>query len=234
MVSDSLQVPVNVHAGLTRPAANAGLGVSGRLEPQSPPWSLPMHATLSGRLHNDDDGVGLDDLRLGADATYRNAGTDVPFTLGLAGPLRFHDGRLRLPNLGLALWGAGAVPKLQGDGSLLFGDTLDLRLQGALQSWPRAWPALPAPLSESTAPLPFLLEYRGPADLSGPTQLMLSRDLTRFDGRLRLPAVLAWVDTFGRQSPLPPLEGHLSSPKLEIAGATLEGVEVEFHDGALP
>lgn len=234
VTSDRLQVPFNVHAGLTRPAANAGLGISGRLEPQSRPWSLPMLATLSGRLHDGDDGIGLDGVRLGADATYRNAGTDMPFTLGLAGPVRLHEGRLRLPRMGLTLLGAGVVPKLQGGGSLTFGDTLDLRLQGALQSWPRAWPALPAPLSESTAPLPFLLEYRGPADLSGPTQLMLSRDLTRFDGRLRLPTVLAWIDTFGRQSPLPPLEGRLSSPKLEIAGATLEGVEVDFHDGALP
>lgn len=234
VASGSLHVPFNVHAGLTRPAANAGLGVVGRLEPRSPPWSLPMRATFSGRLHNGDDGIGLDGLRLGADATYRNAGTDVPFTLGLAGPLRFHDGRLRLPNLGLALWGAGVVPKLQGDGSLMFGDTLDLRLQGALQSWPRAWPALPAPLSESTSPLPFLLDYRGRADLSDTTRLRLSRDQTRFDGRLRLPAVLKWIDTFADRSPLPPLQGHLSSPKLELAGATLEGVEVEFHDGALP
>lgn len=234
VVSGTLQLPFDVHAGLTRPVAGAGLGIVGRLEPQSPPWSLPMHTTLSGRLHNGDDGIGLDALRLGADASYRNAGTDVPFTLGLAGPVRFHEGRLRLPHLGLTLWGAGVVPKLQGAGSLTFGDTLDVRLQGALQSWPRAWPALPAPLSESTSPLPFLLDYRGRADLSEPVSLRLSRDGTRFDGRLRVPVVLQWIDTFGRHSPLPPLEGRLSSPKLEIAGATLEGVEVEFHEGAAP
>ena len=33
---------------------------------------------------------------------------------------------------------------------------------------------------------------------------------------------------------LPPLSGTSSAPRLDIAGATLEGVEVEFDDPALP
>jgi len=34
-----------------------------------------------------------------------------------------------------------------------------------------------------------------------------------------------------RDTPLPPLDGTLSTPKLVIAGATLEGVDVTFDDG---
>jgi hypothetical protein len=42
-------------------------------------------------------------------------------------------------------------------------------------------------------------------------------------------AVQAWVDG-GMQEPLPPLDGSLRTPLLEIAGARLEGVSVEIDD----
>jgi hypothetical protein len=34
-------------------------------------------------------------------------------------------------------------------------------------------------------------------------------------------------------SPLPPLRGHLQTPRIDIAGATLEGVEIDFEDDAV-
>ena len=229
-----LRVPFEVRAALTRPAARAGLGVVGSVTVLSPPWTMPMRMRLSGRLHSGDDGIGLDDMRLGADATYRNGDTDLAFTYGVAGPMRVRDGTLHIAPLGLVVYGTGAVPNLQGSGALTFGDSLALQMEGTLSSWPRAWPALPSPLSESTSPLPFAIDYRGRADLSATTALRLRRDTTRFDGSLRLPSILRWIDAFDSASPLPPLKGRLTSPKLDIAGATLEGVEVEFGEDATP
>ena len=64
--------------------------------------------------------------------------------------------------------------------------------------------------------------------------LELRRDDTRFAARFHLPAVLDWLDSGAIGSPLPPLQGRLSTPRMEIAGATLEGVEVELDDPGIP
>ena len=66
-------------------------------------------------------------------------------------------------------------------------------------------------------------------DLTDTTALSLRRDATRFDGRFRVPAVLDWTRAATAGNPLPPLDGTLSTPQLEIAGAQLQGVEVEFE-----
>lgn len=234
LATGEVRVPFDVHAALTRPAARAGLGVVGQVTVQSQTWTMPMRTRLSGRLHNGDDGIGLDGMRLGADASYRNDDTDLGFTYGLAGPVRFHGGELRVVPLGAVVYGTGVIPSLQAAGALSFGDTLALRLDGTMSSWPRAWPALPAPLIASTSPLPFVLEYRGRADFSDTTALRLQRDATRFDGRFKLPSFLRWLDFIDRGTPLPPLDGRLTSPKIEIAGATLEGVEIDFAQDAPP
>jgi hypothetical protein len=64
--------------------------------------------------------------------------------------------------------------------------------------------------------------------------LALQRDETRFDGRFRIADVVAWANAKARGSLLPPLSGTLRTPRVEIAGATLEGVEVELDDPGLP
>ena len=96
--------------------------------------------------------------------------------------------------------------------------------------WPQQWPALPLPLSASTSPLPFALDYNGAMAFSDAASLSLRRDATALDARFRLPEVLAWLDAGNHGSPLPPLVGTLSAPKVEIAGATLEGVELELGE----
>ncbi len=234
VLAGTTRIPFDLQVALTRPAAHAGLGASGHVAVRSPSWSLPMRASLSGRLHNGDDGIGLDRLRLGADATWHSGETDVRFTFGLAGPLRARGGGLGLAPAGMALWGDAMVPNLQGAGRFGFGQRLIVDLQGALSSWPRSWPALPAPLAQSTSPLPFALDYIGRADLSDTTGLRLQRDATHFDGRFRVPEVLAWIDRLDGDTPLPPLNGRLTAPTLVIAGATLEGVDVEFSEGPPP
>ncbi|WP_197050229.1 hypothetical protein, partial [Novilysobacter defluvii] len=84
------------------------------------------------------------------------------------------------------------------------------------------------PLAGVSTPLPFALAYTGPADLSGPARLRLEHGPARLDAGLRLPEVLDWLDHQPRGTPLPPLQGRLAMPRLELAGATLHGVEVEM------
>jgi hypothetical protein len=232
LISGAMRVPFDLDAAMTRPAAGAGVGLSGDLSIQSKPWTLVTDTTLSGRLHSGDDGVGLDRLRVAADARYRNGDADQPFVLGLAGRLRLHEGELGIAPLGLAVRGRDLIPTLDARGGFAFGDALAMQLDGDIAQWPESWPALPAPIGQSTSPLPFQLAYRGQADLSAVTSLQLRRDGSAFDGRFRLAQMLEWIDAGAQGSPLPPLDGRLASPRIEIAGAVLEGVEIQFGDNA--
>lgn len=224
-----IHIPFDLHVSLVRPAIDAAFGVFGTAAIRTPDWRMPMHMRASGRLHDGDDGFGIDDLRLGAVASFDNGTEPLPFVFGLAGPLRWRDGRLGIEPLGLVIEGHDLVPTLQAHGALGWQQRLDLHLQGQLARWPDGWPALPAPLGASDVPLPFVLDYMGAPDLSGRTALKLQRGATRFDVRFHLPLVLDWLDQIDTGTPLPPLDGRLVTPELEIAGATLEGVELEIE-----
>lgn len=227
------RLPFDVRASLTRLAAGAGLGIAGRIAVEADGWKLPARTVLGGRLHSGSDGIGLDRMKLGADARYVSGDTDLPFVFGLAGPLRYRDGAIRIAPLGASVHGQGAIPNLNASGDMAFADALSLHLSGRLATWPEAWPALPAPIGSSDSPLPFGLDYAGKADFSDAAALRLRRDDTRFAGRFRLPEVTAWIDAGGKGSPLPPLDGRLSAPAMEISGAHLEGVEIEIDDPAV-
>jgi hypothetical protein len=195
-------------------------------------WRMPATVHLSGPLHLGEDEVAVVPARLGVSARYESGDTRLPFTLGLAGPLRFDEATWVLAPAGVALRGAPPLPSLDAHGALALGRRLAVDLSGALPQWPEGWPALPPPVSTSSSPLPFSLRYAGPTDLSGIAALSLRREATRFDARFRLYDVLDWT----RQPdgvPLPPLDGHLVSPKLEVSGATLESVEIVLDDEAM-
>ena len=193
-----------------------------------------MAATASGRLHEGTDGLGLDGLRYAADARYVGGEVDEAFALGIAGRLRYREGRLTLDPLGVGVDGHTLVPELEAGGRLSLDDALAMQLEGTLARWPATWPALPEPLASSDSPLPIALRYRGAPDLSGDTELQLERDGARFDGGFRLPDVLAWLEVRDTDTPLPPLRGRLEARRLEIAGAQMHGVVVEFEDEPSP
>lgn len=253
VLSTPIAIPFALAVTLQRPALARGLGMAGTVAVETRDWRLPMRPRLGAILHSGDDGLGLDRLRLGANARYRAGDTDLPLVYGVAGRLRYRDGTLSLVPMGLALRAdvnanaatasAGAtgtpatdaslIPELDAGGRLAFGERLQVHWLGTLARWPQAWPALPPPLGQSASPLPLRLDYDGKTDFSDPIALRLQRDQTVFDGRLRLPAVLQWLDASAQGSPLPPLSGRLSTPKIEISGATLEGVEIEIEDDPL-
>ncbi len=222
-------IPFDLAVALTKPANNAGIAVVGSISIERGDWRLPAAIKLSGPLHLGDDDVTVSPARLGISARYESGETTLPFSLGLHGPLRFDEGTWVLAPVGVALRGDAPIPNFDAYGALALGRRLVIELDGELPQWPSSWPALPAPVSKSTSPLPFALRYTGQADLSDVAGLRLRRDTTDFDSRFRLYDVLGWIDQAGG-SPLPPLDGRLQSPQLEISGAVLEGVDIVLDD----
>lgn len=229
--SPSLNAPFDVSLAMKRPASGSALGLVGTATPASANWSSDVGFRLSGFLHYQDQ-LRLDRGVLGAHIAHRASGSAEParFAVGIAGPARMESGHLQLQPLALALRGREAVPELQAKGAMSAGDELQLHLEGELARWPEAWPALPPPLAQQRSPLLFSLDYDGLSDLSGVASLQLRREATRLDSRFHLLAILAWVDATDQGSPLPPLSGTLSTPRLEISGAVLEGVEIQVED----
>lgn len=222
-------IPFDLAVALSKPANDAGIAAIGTLVVERGDWRMPATIHLSGPLHLGADDIAMVPAHLGVAARYESGDTRLPFTLGLAGSLRFDEATWVLAPAGVALRGEPPLPSLDARGALALGRRLAIDLSGALPQWPEGWPALPPPVSASTAPLPFSLRYAGKPDLSEVAALSLHRDATRFDARFRLYDVLDWTQRPGG-APLPPLDGRLTSPKLVISGATLDGVEVEFDD----
>jgi hypothetical protein len=232
-VSDGMTAPFDLHVAMTRPASGAGVGVVGEVNMDASEWTLPSHLRLSAKLQTT-KGIRLEHALLGAHARYVSGDTSLPFALGIAAPLQINGNGMTLQPAALAVRGQDAIPTLDASGGFSLDDIMRLQLDGTLAHWPDAWPTLPAPLGQSSAPLPFTLGYEGTSDLSGIAGLQLQRDQTDFAARFRLPEVMQWLDAVATGSPLPPMTGTLRTPALEVSGALLEGVEVEVEDESIP
>ena len=242
-----LTIPVDLAVAIVRPGAlvqarATGFATAGQIVVErGGDWRLPATVKLSGPLTVGKDDLRITPARLGVAASYETRDTRLPFALGVHGPLLFDEAVWTLSPAGVALRGRGdteasdPVPALDARGSLALGRRLVLRLHGALAHWPRAWPALPVPIGQSRSPLPFALDYTGQPDLSDIAALRLQRDAARFDGRFRLQDVTGWIAADDNTvSPLPPLDGKASAPRIEIAGARLDGVEITIEDPGVP
>ncbi|WP_133498820.1 hypothetical protein [Cognatilysobacter terrigena] len=229
MVAGSTRVPFDVAATLSQPEMPTGLGVAGKVTVQRPDWSLPMDLVLRG-VPDLSHGIAVDRLAMGARARYVSPTTTLPFRLGIGGRATYAQG-VHLAPFGLALRQGDAIPDLTASGRLDWTNALSLDMAGTIAKWPSAWPELPAPLHRPRGPLPMRLAYTGPIDFSGEAALHLASGSTTFDGRFRTPRVLAWLDASSKGTPLPPLVGRVSTPRLEFPGVTMDGVEVEFSDG---
>lgn len=226
-----VRAPFGFALALSRPSADAQATLRGRIEAIAPSWRLPATVHARGHLHLATAPARIDDLRVGAAARFAGNGEPVPFTAGLAGQLRLHDG-LRLQRAGVVLRGNEVVPTLDAGGRIGWDDRLAFELDGALARWPDAWPALPAPLGRPRTPVPVAFAYSGPIDLSGITALRARHRGASVDVAFELPALLAWNDARDSAAPVPPLTGHARADRIEIAGATLEGVELVIEGDA--
>ena len=228
-----LAIAVANTARLAKGGASGVAGVGG-LDFAGEGWRVPSRVTLSGPLRLGKDSALVKPMRFGMSARYESDSTRLPFALGLHGPMAFNNATWRVVPMQAVLRGDGTVPNLGARGSLSLGKQLKLHLDGDIAAWPADWPALPAPLAKSKSSLPFALDYAGRIGLGDVAALALQRDDTRFDGRFRITDVTAWANTKANGSLLPPLSGTLRTPRVDIAGATLEGVEVELDDPDLP
>jgi hypothetical protein len=227
-------IPFDLALAMTRPRNGAGTAVVGSIALERGAWQLPASIRLSGPLRLGRDNLHVVPVRLAMSATYVAGDTHLPFVLGVHGPLRFDESTWTLAPVGVALRGDGVVPAFDARGAFALGRALALRLDGRLRQWPQAWPALPPPIGASRSPLPFAIDYAGAVDFSGIARLQLQRDAARFDARMRLPDVLAWIDADAAGTPLPPLSGTAGTPRLEISGAQLEGVEIVIDEPGVP
>lgn len=234
-VTGETRIPFDLHGVLERPAPGHAIGVAGIATLVRQDMRMPARLSMGGTWEADDAGWGIARMKLGMTATYESDEQRMRFALGLFGPLRQADGRTSLAPVHVALRPIGAtasspLPPLDAAGSLVVAEGLDLRLAGTLERWPATWPALPAPLDDATAPTGFDLRYAGDFALDDVASLSLVRGAANADARLRLPDITAWIDTASQGSPLPPLDATASVPRLEIAGATLHGVELTLDD----
>jgi hypothetical protein len=171
------------------------------------------------------------DFEFAGKGRLRSDGLDVPWTLAADGRFDAGGEATLLDVAALSLASASPVPDLDAKGQASFGDNTRIGLQGSIKQWPEGWPVLPAPMSASTSPLAYTVSYAGAADFSAPIALVVVRDQTRFEGRFVLAEITAWVDA-ADAAPLPPLLGTVSTPSLEISGATLEGVTLQIEEDA--
>ena len=229
----SMRAPFKLATTLQRPASGRGFAVVGAVTPTRDGWQLPVRVTLSGALHWD-DALALLPARFGAGGRFISGDTDIPFSLGLHGPLRAHGDAWSLLPASVALGGGGLVPELDARGRLALGRRVLLQLDGRIAQWPADWPALPPPLGASQQPLALSVSYLGLVDFSAPLSLRVVRDDLRFEGRLDVPGLVAWASDMKRGSLLPPLSGTLEADAMEISGARLEGVSIELEDEEAP
>jgi hypothetical protein len=227
----------DLRVALAKPASSTGAAAFGSVsvvrdaaDGERKGWRLHGKLRLSGPLRLDGGALRITPAHVGLSARYTSGDTRLPFALGLHGPLLFRNATLAIAPAGIAMRGEGALPVFDAHGRVALGQRLLLKIAGQLPGWKDEWPALPPPLGQSDSPLPFELRYLGKADASDTSTLRLRRDDTRFDGRFRFPEVLRWAGAEGDTSPLPPLDGRVTTPQLEVSGATLHGVEVELDD----
>ncbi len=228
--ADGLTVPFDLALAMEQPSVDAGLGVAGEILPTVAGWKSQADFRLSGILREAAGQPWLERAVLGANVRYVGDGEPTQFALGLAGPARLRSGQLELKPLAVALRGNGAIPQLDARGEVTAGETLDLSLEGQVARWPEDWPALPPPLDSDTGPMPFSLQYAGPMNLAGIASLQVQRDATRLRSRFRLRQVTSWLGAADGDSPLPPMTGTITTPRMEISGAVLEGVQVQLQD----
>lgn len=229
----TLRADFDIAAALSRPADGAGLAVTGPVTIADAGWRMPTTVDLSGPLFLTDKGFAVRPLAGSLAARYESGDTRLAFALGLHGPLDYDGATWTLAPVALALRGEGPIPRLDARGGLGLGRRLAVRLAGELPRWPEGWPALPPPVAQSPSPLPFSLRYTGAPAFTDPAELALRRDATTFDARFRLNDALDWT-TRSDGPPLPPMDGRLTAPRLEVSGATLEGVEVTLDDESIP
>lgn len=109
------------------------------------------------------------------------------------------------------------------------GHVVEVRTNGWMKDWPDTWPVLPAPLSGE--PTQFDLRYWIPSGGEALMEAKLGWGAAKANASFRMDDLLDWLDS-GDLALLPPLLGEVSTPTLEVSGATLQGVTIQIEEDA--
>jgi hypothetical protein len=113
------------------------------------------------------------------------------------------------------------------------GTGLDAALHGQFSRWPDAWSTLPEPLTSNLTPVIFDAAYRGPRNLSAPIVYNAKHADTELHGQFRIADIRTWVEK-KFDALIPPVEAQLVTPRIDVGGIQLQGVQMEIHDDAPP
>lgn len=124
------------------------------------------------------------------------------------------------------------LPNLESSLFVSIGDAMKLKSSGTIAQWPNDWPALPAPMNQQTKNIPYQLNYSGKADFSDVISLVINIGKSRLDSSLKIADIQQWVEQ-KNGSPLPPLQGRLETPDIQLDGVSLEGISIEITPDTL-
>jgi len=222
------QAGFDLRLAITRPALPAGAAIVGSLDIQRDAASIPVQFSLYGPLRIEHGQWRIPALHLALEGKWsRPDSPPLPFALTVDGALDTGEA-ITLSPMTLELTGSGPLPSLNAAGEAAFdGDQLHLQLNGEMPLWPHAWPALPKPLDQRTR-LGFTLNYTGALDMNGELNLQLQHGPTRLDAAAHPNELSNWLSR-PASSPLPPLQGRLSTPVLEFPGILLHGIEIDIE-----
>ena len=130
----------------------------------------------------------------------------------------------------LRVTGTPPLPDISGRGHVDVSDALTMQFTGVLVDWPKGWPALPQPLADYTKNLPVNVAYSGKPDFGDPLSLTVVREETELRASVRIAELNSWMAQGTAASPLPPLNGSLSTPSLVFDDVKLEGVQIQISD----
>jgi hypothetical protein len=202
---------------------------------------VPAEATASGRFTQGDTGVCLklhaivatpglaSRYSFSSSGVIERSPAPLEFKLQARGEYRRGDTDFSVTALPMQLEATSPLPSADGDLRLKLGERLEISFAGQLQDWPRDWPSLPAPLSQDTRQLPLRLDYLGARNLGDALSLQVDKSETHLETTLRIAELQAWAAQ-AAGSPLPPLTGRMRTPKIDLDGIELEGVQVEIRD----
>jgi hypothetical protein len=181
------------------------------------------------------------------DSSYEHG--DVPFSIALApgalpdsvsanGTTAIRIPRLNIQLRNLALGDPLRQPALAMTGAVfaettVAGDTLDAMVRGQLSRWPNAWPVLPEPPTLNSAPVIFDATYRGPRNLSAPIVYNAKHADSELHGQFRIADIRNWVEK-KFDVLIPPVEAQLVTPRIDVGGLQLQGVQMKIHGDTAP
>jgi uncharacterized protein involved in outer membrane biogenesis len=123
------------------------------------------------------------------------------------------------------------LPNLRATLNLSVGEALKIGSLGEIAEWPKDWPTLPAPMNQKTKNIPYELAYFGKLDFSDAVALKLTPEKSQLSSSLKIADMQNWLgQTDG--SLLPPLQGKMDTPSIQLDGVNLEGISIEITPDA--